>query len=54
MFEVPQESILGPVFLGLPIFLRDVLPIMENIDTASYADDNTPYTTGNSIEEVIY
>ena len=26
---------------------------MENIDIASYADDNTPYTTGNLIEEVI-
>ena len=26
---------------------------MENIDIASYADDKTPYTTGNSIEEVI-
>ena len=26
---------------------------MENIDTATYADDNTPYTTGNSTEEVI-
>ena len=26
---------------------------MENIDIASYADDNTSYTTGNSIEEVI-
>ena len=26
---------------------------MENIDIASCADDNTPYTTGNSIEEVI-
>ena len=26
---------------------------MENIDIASYADDNTPYTTRNSIEEVI-
>ena len=26
---------------------------MENIDIASYEDDNTPYTTGNSIEEVI-
>ena len=26
---------------------------MENIDIAIYADDNTPYTTGNSIEEVI-
>ena len=26
---------------------------MENIDIVSYADDNTPITTGNSIEEVI-
>ena len=26
---------------------------MGNIDIASYADDNTPYNTGNSVEEVI-
>ena len=26
---------------------------MENIEIASYVDDSTPYTTGNSIEEVI-
>ena len=26
---------------------------MENIDIASYSDNNTPYTTENSIEEVI-
>ena len=26
---------------------------VSNIDIASYADDNTPYTTENSIEEVI-
>ena len=32
-------------------FLCDLFLIMENIDIASYADDNTPYTTGNSIEE---
>ena len=33
--------------------LCDLFLIMENIDIASCADDNTPYTTGNSIEEVI-
>ena len=27
--------------------------MMEHIDNASYADNNTPYTTGNSIEEEI-
>ena len=26
---------------------------MENIDMARYADDNTPYTKGNSIEELL-
>ena len=53
MFGVPQGSIIGPLFLGLSPFLCDLFLIMENIDTASYADDTTLYTTGNSIEEVI-
>ena len=51
MFGDPQGSILGPLLFN--IFLCDLFLIMENIDIASYEDDNTPYTTGNSIEEVI-
>ena len=51
MFGVPQRSILGPLLFN--IFLCDLFLTMENIDIASYADDNTPYTTGNSIEEVL-
>ena len=51
MFGVPQGSILGPLLFDM--FLCDLFLIMENIDIACYADDNTPYTTGNSIEEVI-
>ena len=47
MVAVPQGSLL------FNIFLCDLFLVMENIDIASYADDNTPYTTGNSIEEVI-
>ena len=51
MFGVPQKSILGPLLFN--IFLCDLFLIMENIDIASYADDNTPYTTLNSSEEII-
>ena len=51
MFGFPQGSILGPLLFN--IFLCDLFLIMKNIDLASYADDNTPYITGNSIDEVI-
>ena len=50
-FGVPQGCKLGPLLFN--IFLCDPFLITENIDIASYADDNTLYTTGNSIEEVI-
>ena len=49
MFGAPQGS--GPPLFN--IFLYHLFLIMENIDIANYADGSTPYTTGNSIEEVI-
>ena len=45
VFGVPQGSILGPLLFN--IFLCALFLI------SSYADDSTPYTTRNSIEEVI-
>ena len=42
---------LGPLLFN--IFLSDLFLITENIDIANYSNDNTPYTAGNSIEEVI-
>ena len=51
MSGVSQESILGSLLFN--ILICDLFIIMYNIDISSYADDNTVYTTGNSLEEVI-
>ena len=51
MFGVPQGAILGSLLFN--IFLCNLFLIVKNIDIASYADDSTPYSTGNSVAEVI-
>ena len=51
LFGVPQGSILGPLLFN--IFLCELFFIMNETEFASYADDNTPYTSGQDIDNVI-
>ena len=51
LFGVPQGSILDALLFD--IFLCDMFWMCETADFASYADDNTPYALGDSIDDVI-
>ena len=47
---VPQRSILGPLLFN--IFLNYLFLFVENSNLSNYADDNTLYSSGNSMHKV--
>ena len=51
LFGVSQWSILGPLLFK--IFMCDLFIILEKIDFASYADDNTPFVSEATPENVV-
>ena len=48
---VPQESVLVPMLFN--IFINDLLLIALESEICKFADDNTIFTRGNNLEEVI-
>ena len=51
LLGVPQGSILGPLLFN--IFINDIFLFVERSDICNFADDNTLYNCGKTIDSII-
>ena len=51
IIRVRQGLILGPLLFD--IFLANLYLVLKDGDTANFADDNTPFTSANNIDDLI-